>query len=462
MKKNELIYLTITDIGTNGEGIGKVDGYAFFVKDALPGDEVKAVITRMNSGYGFAKALEIIKPSPDRIVPPCPHAARCGGCQIMQLDYRKQLEFKEAQVRNNLERIGGQKDFILRPVIGMDLSGNSEGCVPMHFRNKVQFPVGRDADGRVVTGFYAGRTHHIIATEECCVSEDVASAIMKVIRSFIEEHGVSVYDEETGKGLVRHVLIRTGTYTGQIMVCLVINGDHLTGDAEEAFVNDLTREFPEITSICLNINKKNTNVILGDRVICIYGQAYIEDKIEDLVFKISPLAFFQINAEQTAKLYAKALEYAALTGQETVWDLYCGTGTISLFLARQARKVYGVEIIPAAIDNARENAIRNGIKNAEFFCGKSEEVFPQMTKEQSPCQVVVLDPPRKGCDKALLEAIMLVEPERIVYVSCNSATLARDISILSEKYQLVEATPLDMFPHTVHVECVVLMLRKNT
>ncbi len=469
MKKNDRITLKITDIGTNGEGIGRSDGYAFFVKDALPGDEVSAVITKMNKGYGFAKTLEVISPSPYRTEPVCQHAARCGGCQLMQLDYKKQLEFKERQVLSNLQRIGGQEDFIFRPIIGMqadDFSCSDGRIIPVHFRNKVQFPVGQDAAGRVVTGFYAGRTHYIVAAEKCPVSAEVADRILAVLRRFAQKHGISVYQEESGTGLLRHILIRTGTYTGKNLVCLVINGDHLNGsfgNAEAELVQELTGTFPDISSICLNINKKNTNVILGDEVICLYGQPYIEDRIGDLTFRISPLSFFQVNPVQTKRLYDKALEYAGLTGKETVWDLYCGIGTISLFLARQARKVYGVEIVPAAIDNAIDNARLNHIDNASFYCGASEEVFPRMVKEMASApDVVVVDPPRKGCDRALLDAILSVEPDRIVYVSCDSATLARDIKILSEKYKLIEATPVDMFPHTVHIETIVLLQKLNS
>lgn len=454
MKKNDLIELKITDMGVNGEGIGKAEDYAFFVKDAVVGDEVRAVVTKMNKGYGFAKALEVIRPSADRTEPPCPNAGRCGGCQIMQLDYRAQLKFKENKVRENLERIGGVQNPPIMPIIGMT------GDYPLHFRNKVQFPVGTGRDKRPVVGFYAGRTHYIVETAGCPVSEEPADEIISAVRKFIDENGLEPYDEETGKGLIRHILIRKGHATGQIMVCLVINGDSLPSGTDEKLISVLRSVSPDISSICLNINRKKTNVILGDRIKCLYGMEYIEDKIGNLTFRISPLSFFQVNSIQTAKLYETALAYAGLTGKETVWDLYCGTGTISLFLAGKAEKVYGVEVIQAAIDNANENARINGVTNAEFFCGKSEEVFPdhyRNTKNAGTPDVVVLDPPRKGCDKKLIEAILETAPKRIVYVSCDSATLSRDIKMLSEQYRLVEATPVDMFPHTVHVETVALL-----
>ncbi|MGI6072574.1 MAG: 23S rRNA (uracil(1939)-C(5))-methyltransferase RlmD [Lachnospiraceae bacterium] len=457
MRKNDRIQLKITDLGANGEGVGRYNDYAFFVKNAVVGDEVSAVITRMNKGYGFAKTLEIIVPSEDRVTPPCPNASRCGGCQIMQLSYPAQLAFKQSKVKNNLERIGGQKDFVMRDIIGMDEDDT------LHYRNKVQFPVGRKPDGTVVTGFYAGRTHYIVPTDNCPVSSKAANRATAVVRDFISRQGVSIYDEITGKGLVRHILIRTGTTTGQLMVCLVINGNRLTGaggNVEKAFVQALTEKIPKINSICLNINKKNTNVILGSKIICLHGNDYIEDKIGELTFRISPLSFFQTNSMQARKLYDKALEYAGLTGEETVWDLYCGIGAISLFLAQRAKKVYGVEIVPAAIDNAACNARLNDITNAEFFCGPAEEVFAEAVRGgKAGANVVVVNPPRKGCDASLLEAIMEVAPAKIVYVSCDSATLARDVKILSEKYKLVEATPVDLFPHTVHVETVVLMSR---
>ena len=441
-------------MGINGEGIGRYNDYAFFVKDAIIGDEVRAVITKLNKGYGFAKAISIEKASEYRCEPACPNAGRCGGCQIMQMEYSRQLKFKADKVKNNLERLGGQKGFTFRPIIGMD------EAVPEHFRNKVQFPVGLDKDGNVVTGFYAGRTHYIVPTEECCVSSPEADRVLRIIRDFIKENKISVYNEVTGEGLVRHVLIRTGTMTGQLMVCLVINGDGLKGRLEQKFVSAIRNEFPDADSICLNINKKNTNVILGDKVRVLSGRDYIEDKIGDLRFRISPLSFFQVNSIQTEKLYSKALEYAGLSGNETVWDLYCGAGTISLFLAQKAKKVYGVEIVAPSIENAKVNAAANGISNVEFFCGASEEVFPEKVRSgKAGADVVVVDPPRKGCDPWLLEAILQVGPERIVYVSCDSATLARDIKLLTAdgRYRLIEATPVDMFPHTVHVETVVLL-----
>ena len=485
MKKNDIIELSITDTGEDSQGIGRFCGFAFFVKDALPGDVVRAVVTKVNRGYGYAKTLEIIKPSPDRVDAPCPAARRCGGCQIMELSYKKQLEIKEEKVWNNLMRLGGTdlKTVQREPIMGME---TTDIFCPLHYRNKVQLPAGRSKEGRPVFGFYAGRTHYIVETEDCPAAFAECGVIIRALRRFMEENNIPVYDEKTGKGLVRHVLLRKGFATGQIMVCIVVNSEpeHLPasvppergeGLCEAQVRGILFATGLNITSICVNFNSKKNNVILGEKTVTIYGNPYIEDKISGLTFRISAQSFFQVNSIQTEKLYSKALEYAALTGSETVWDLYCGIGTISLFLAGNAKKVYGVEIVPQAIENAKENARLNGMENAEFFCGKSEEVFPAFyktaeagsdpgeDKKAAPkADVVVLDPPRKGCDSALLSAILKTEPGRIVYVSCNSATLARDIKILSQKYVLEKAAPCDMFPHTNHCEVVTaLRLKRN-
>ena len=467
-KKNDTIEIAITDTGKNAEGVGRAGGFTFFVKDALPQDTVRAVVTKVNKSYGYAKTIEILNPSPDRTDAPCPLAKKCGGCQLMELSYKKQLEIKELKVFNDLERIGGidMNSVKKEAIIGMD-----EAC-PLYYRNKVQLPAGKDKDGRVILGFYAGRTHYIIETESCPAAFEEAGVLIPAIRDFIEESGLSVYDEKTGKGLIRHVLLRKGFKTGQIMVCLIVNeplnaAGKKTQALEKAFVRKLKETAPDIVSICVNSNTKRTNVIYGQETKCIYGKPYIEDKILGLTFRIAAASFFQVNGFLTEKLYEKVLEYVALTGSEVVWDLYCGTGTISLFLAQKAKMVYGVEIVPEAIENARENAALNNIENARFFCGRSEELFAEFYAEGTSAQalppaadVVVLDPPRKGCDESLLRAILSAEPERIVYVSCSSATLARDVKILGEKYLLIKAAPCDMFPHTVHVETVVLMSRK--
>lgn len=453
MRKNDEIQLTIEDMGVSGEGIGKAEGMTFFVKDALIGDHIRAGITKLKKNYGYARLLEILTPSPWRVQPRCPIHRQCGGCQIQALDYKKQLEFKQKKVLENLQRIGGFAEPPMEPVVGME--------VPYHYRNKAQFPIGKDKDGRIIAGFYAGRTHQIIPNRDCALGVPVNKEILDIIIGIMEEKGIEPYDEQTRKGLVRHVLIRYGFHTKEIMVCIVVNGEKLS--YADVFVEELCK-LKGMTSISINVNQQNTNVIMGQEVKVLWGQPWITDRIGDISYRISPLSFYQVNPVQTEKLYRLALEYADLKGTETVWDLYCGIGTISLFLARQAKKVYGVEIVPQAIRDARENARINKIENVEFFTGKVEEILPDFYKKEekagrSPrADVIVVDPPRKGCDQELLDTILKMQPERIVYVSCDSATLARDLKILCQgEYELKRVRPVDQFCHTSHVECVVLM-----
>lgn len=458
MKKNDKITVTIEDIGVNGEGIGKVEGYTLFVKDAIIGDTVEAVITKPKKNYAYAKMTKIIEPSKRRVPAKCPVARQCGGCQIQELSYEAQLDFKNKKVRGNLERIGGFSpkllDEIMEPICGMD--------EPFYYRNKAQFPIGTDKDGRIVTGFYAGRTHQIIPNTDCALGVPVNREILQIILDYMNECHVTAYNEETGRGLVRHVLIRYGFKTKQIMVCLVINGDNLPHS--EKLVDKLT-QIEGMTSITYSVNRENTNVIMGKEIGVLWGRGYITDYIGDVKYQISPLSFFQVNPAQTEKLYGLALEYADLKGEETVWDLYCGIGTISLFLAQKAKKVYGVEIVPQAIEDARNNAKINAIENAEFYVGKAEEVLPEYYAQyerehgkKAYADVIVVDPPRKGCDEALLQTMVQMQPERIVYVSCDSATLARDLKYLCENgYELTRCRAVDQFPQSVHVEVAIKM-----
>ncbi len=460
MKKNDKINVVIEDIGVNGEGIGKVQGYTLFVKDAIIGDTVEAVITKPKKQYAYAKMLRILEPSPYRVPARCPVARKCGGCQIQELSYEAQLDFKTKKVYGNLERIGGfdkqTLDKVMQPICGMDK--------PFEYRNKAQFPIGIDKDGTIVTGFYAGRTHQIIPNTDCALGVPQNRQILEQILDFMNENRVTAYNEESQRGLVRHVLIRYGFKTKEIMVCLVINGDNLPHS--EKLVDKLLH-IEGMTSITVSINKENTNVIMGKEIRVLWGQGYITDYIGDVKYQISPLSFYQVNPAQTETLYGLALEYAQLQGDETVWDLYCGIGTISLFLAQKAKKVYGVEIIPQAIDDARNNAKINGIKNAEFFVGKAEEILPEYYTQyerehgvKAYADVIVVDPPRKGCEETLLETMVQMEPERIVYVSCDSATLARDLKYLCENgYELCKVRPVDQFPMTTHVETVVKLIR---
>ena len=451
-RKNDLVTLEIEDCGIDGEGIGKADGFTVFVKDAVIGDTVTAKIIKAKKNYGYGRLMEVLKPSPYRVEPKCEFARQCGGCQLQALSYDQQLVFKTNKVKGHLERIGGFTDIPMEPIIGMDEL--------FHYRNKAQFPVGRNKEGKIVTGFYAGRTHNIIENRDCALGVAENKEVLDRVIAHMEKYGIEPYNEATGKGLVRHVLIRYGYFTKEVMVCLILNGNKLP--KEEQLVKSLC-EIPGMTSITINVNKKRSNVILGEEICLLWGQEYITDRIGDISYQISPLSFYQVNPMQTQKLYAKALEYADLHGQETVWDLYCGIGTISLFLAQKAKFVRGVEIVPAAIENAKENAKLNGLENTEFFVGKAEEVLPREYKKNGVyADVIVVDPPRKGCDETLLETMVEMNPERIVYVSCDSATLARDLKYLCERgYELRKVCPVDQFGMTVHVETVVLLSQQK-
>ena len=468
MQKNEIVKVKIEDIGVGGEGIGKVDGYTLFIKDAIIGDVVEAKVMKAKKNYGYARLMNVLTPSKDRVEEPvCPMARKCGGCQIQEMKYPAQLAFKEAKVRGNLERIGEVPtellDQIMHPAVGMD----GEGMQPFRYRNKAQFPIGTDKDGRVIAGFYAGRTHSIIENTDCALGVEVNEEILNCILDFMEEFKIPAYDEVKHKGLVRHVLLRYGFKTDEIMVCLVINGKTIP------HCHDLVgrlRQIPGMTSITLSTNTAKTNVIMGDTIRLLWGQEFITDYIGEIKYQISPLSFYQVNPVQTEKLYGLALDYAGLTGNEAVWDLYCGIGTISLFLAKKAKQVYGVEIVPQAIDDAKNNAKINDITNAEFYVGKAEEVLPEYYKEYEKthngetahADVIVVDPPRKGCEESLLQTIVDMQPEKVVYVSCDSATLARDVKFLrANGYELKDVTPVDQFPHTVHVETVVLLSQQK-
>ena len=474
MKKNDSIELKIEDMGVDGEGIGKYEGMTFFVKDAVIGDTIRAGITKLKKNYGYARVQEILEPSPYRVKPECPLYARCGGCQIQAMDYRQQLCYKQKKVRGNLIRIGGFApeliDSVMEEIVGMEQ--------PYRYRNKAQFPIGADRDGMPVAGFYAARTHSIIPVKDCMLGVAENREILEAILSYMRECHIEPYDEKTGRGFVRHALIRYGFTTKEIMVCLVVNGRKLP--AQNVLVEKL-QAIPGMTSISMNINQKDTNVILGDQTETIWGQPYITDYIhlrdctnfertgKAISYHISPQSFYQVNPEQTEKLYSIALEYAGLTGKESVWDLYCGIGTISLFLAGKAGHVYGVEIVPQAIADAKDNAKRNGFSNTGFFVGKAEEVLPEFYAEHKNEKtamlhpdVIVVDPPRKGCDEKCLETMLLMKPERIVYVSCDSATLARDLKVLAEGgYEVKRVRAVDQFAHTTHVETVVALHRTD-
>lgn len=459
MNKNDIVTVEITDIGVSGEGIGHVDGYTLFIKDAVIGDVVEAKVMKAKKNYGYARLMKVITPSEYRVEPKCAFARRCGGCQIQEMSYDRQLVFKDQKIRGNLERIGGftkdQIDTVMQPVVGMEH--------PFGYRNKAQFPFGTDKEGNPITGFYAGRTHDIIANTDCALGVEQNKEILEIILQYMRENKIKSYDEKTGKGLIRHALIRYGFKTKEIMVCLVVNGKKLP--KAERLIEKLI-QIEGMTSITISPNTRRDNVIMGDSYEILWGQGYITDYIGNVKYQISPLSFYQVNPVQTEKLYGLALEYADLKGDETVWDLYCGIGTISLFLAQKAKQVYGVEIVPQAIDDAKENAKINAIDNAEFFVGKAEEVLPEYyaeyerehNGETARADVIVVDPPRKGCDETLLETIVKMQPEKVVYVSCDSATLARDLKYLcANGYEIRMCRGVDQFPQSVHVETVVLL-----
>lgn len=454
-KKNQIVEVIIDDIGNEGEGIGHIDGYALFLKDAVIGDKVRARIIKTKKNYGFARIEEIIEPSKDRVEPKCPVARQCGGCTLQHLSYEKQLEYKFQKVKNCLERIGGLSGIEekMEPIYGME--------EPYYYRNKAQFPVGTNKEGQLVTGFYAGRTHSIIDCTHCAIQHPVNEQILKKVLNYMKHNKVSSYNEKTHQGLVRHIVTRVGFVTGEIMVCLVVNGSKKQLHNLNELVESLCA-IKGMTSICVNINKERTNRILGRKVEEVYGPAYIYDYIGNIKYQIGPLSFFQVNPVQTKVLYEKALEYANLHGEEVVWDLYCGIGTISLFLAQKAKQVYGVEIVKEAIDDAKLNASMNGIENAAFYVGKAEEVLPrEYEKNGIYADVIVVDPPRKGCDQKLLDTIVEMAPKRVVYVSCDPATLARDVKIMGEKgYSVEKVSVVDQFGHSSHVETVALLVRK--
>ncbi len=485
-RKNQKVIVTIEDMGMNGEGIGRIDGYTLFVKDAVVGDVAEAVLTKVKKNYAYAKMLHILTPSKDRIEAPCDVHRQCGGCQIQAMSYRAQLAFKQRKVRNDLIRIGGidaeYLDRIMERIVPAERAFDPEQddkeaqVLPAGFRyrNKAQYPVGTDKNGNPIAGFFAARTHAIIKTDDCLLGPAMNKRIVDTILAHMKKYGITAYDENSGTGTVRHIMIRTGLFSAQIMVCMIVNGRTLKG--ADSLVEEL-KQIPGMMSIFLNVQQDRTNVIMGKENVLLWGRETIEDTIhvcnerdfsrtdEILTYAISPLSFYQVNPVQTERMYSQALHYADLHGTETVWDLYCGIGTISLFMARHAKRVIGVEIVEPAVEDAKKNAERNGINNASFYTGKAEEVLPTFYRDHEAddlCHpdVIVVDPPRKGCDEKCLETMVMMTPEKIVYVSCDPATLARDIKYLTERgYVLSKVRPFDNFPQTVHVESCALLER---
>ncbi|MBU3172328.1 23S rRNA (uracil(1939)-C(5))-methyltransferase RlmD [Clostridium estertheticum] len=444
VKKNEDYIITIDNMGYEGEGVGKIDGFTVFVAGAIVGEKVLIKIVKISKNFGFGKLLEIIEKSISRIEPVCDIYKSCGGCNLQHIDYAAQLDFKTNRVNQVINRIGKLEEVIVHPTLGMES--------PYNYRNKVQLPAS-NKNGEVKIGFYAARSHDIINMENCYIQDSVADIVVKLTRKWIKEFNIQCYNEENHQGILRHVMIRKGSKTGQVMVVLVTNGKSLP--YKEEFIAIITKKIKGIVSVIQNINSEKTNVILGETCLTLWGKDTITDYIGEFKFEVSPLSFFQVNSVQTEMLYDKVLEYANLSGGEVVLDAYCGTGTISLFLSKTAKKVYGVEIVPQAIENAKINAKVNNVENTEFLVGEAEIIIPKLINDGVIADLVVVDPPRKGCDKTLLEAISYMGPKCIVYVSCDPGTLARDLGILNELgYITKEIQPVDMFPQTAHIECV--------
>lgn len=451
LSKDKMYIVEIVDIGQGGVGIGKFEGFTVFVDGGLVKDKIKVKITKSKKNYAVGEIVEIIESSPYRVERKCSKELRdCGGCQIQELDYKEQLNIKTNEVKQVISRIGKLDDVVIHPALGME--------EPFRYRNKAQFPI-QKVDGVPVIGFYKKKSHDIIPTDQCIIQHDVNDKIIKIIKTYIRAYKVSIYDEKTHTGVLRHLVTKVGFTTKEVMVVLVANGKKLPYLNELASV--LKENIPGFKTLVVNVNRDKTNVILGNENRIIYGDGKINDNIGDLVFEISPLSFFQVNPIQTEVLYNKALEYANLGENDTVFDIYCGIGTISLFLAQKAKKVYGIEIVEEAIKDAKRNAEINKLDNVEFYVGKAEEVVPKMYKQGKRANVVVVDPPRKGCDEKVLDTIISMQPDRVVYVSCNPSTLARDLNYLDERgYKCLEVQPVDMFPHSVHIENVALIVKK--
>ena len=451
VQKNDTVEVTFSDLSHDGFGVGKVNEYTLFVPDVLPGETAEVKVIRVKQTYGFGKKLRILKESPERIDAPCEIYGRCGGCQLQHLNYKGQLDYKRKQVSEALARIGGLEHIPVLPVLGMD--------EPWYYRNKAQVPVA-SREGELIAGFYQKRSHHIIDMNHCLIQDSVNDEVIQEVKRIARTYGVHPYDEEKHRGTLRHIVVRIGKISGELMVVLITNGHDLP--FRKKFIQELSTKFPQIKSIAQNINTKRTNTIFGKETRILWGRDVIYDQIGTVKFVISPNSFYQVNPDQTHVLYEKVLEYAELNGEETVVDAYCGIGTISLFLAQRAGRVYGVEIVPEAIEDAKVNAELNGLSNVTFEVGKSEDIIPAWIEKGITPDVIVVDPPRKGCDQALLDTIIKMQPERMIYVSCNPATLARDLRILEAGgFKTERVQPVDMFSQTTHVETITLLQRRT-
>ena len=451
IQKNQEYIVEIIDNGYEGEGIAKIDNFTIFIPGAIKGEKIKILIVKVLSSHAFGKILEIIKKSEKRKEVDCLTYKRCGGCNLRHIEYEETLKIKQDVVQNLVNKILKNK-IKVQETVGMKN--------PFHYRNKAQYPLGINNEGEPIIGVFANRTHEVIPIEKCLIQNPQSEQIAKYILKFIKENKISIYNENTRKGLFRHIVIKIGIRTGQIMCILVVNGENIL--KEEQLINELITKFPQIKTIVKNVNMKNTNVILGQRNINVYGNGYIEDILGKYTFKISPLSFYQVNPIQAEKLYNLGVEMAQISKDDTVFDLYCGIGTISLFMAKYAKKVYGIEIVKEAIDAAKENAKINNVDNTEFYAGDVEVVLDELiNKNKVKADIVMFDPPRKGLDKKSINNILQIKPKKLVYISCNPATLIRDLKMFEEQYEIKTIVPVDMFPWTSHVECVSLLCLKK-
>ncbi|WP_181347897.1 23S rRNA (uracil(1939)-C(5))-methyltransferase RlmD [Thalassobacillus sp. CUG 92003] len=451
VQKNETIDLSFEDLTHEGNGVGKIDGYPLFVPYGLPGETAQVKVVKVKKNFGFGRLVKVNEASSDRVEPPCNVYYKCGGCQLQHMSYAMQLDMKHKQVKDAMHKFGHLSHVPVHPVIGMD--------DPWRYRNKIQIPVD-EQNGQLKAGFYQKRSHKVIDMDTCLIQDEQNDRMVETVRRIAERLGISAYHEGNHRGDLRHIMVRTGQNTNDIMVVLITRTDKLPG--KDKLIDEIKDTFPNVKSIVQNVNSEQTNVILGDKTTVLWGDDYIYDTIGDIKFMISPKSFYQVNPNQTKQLYDKALEYADLRGRETVIDAYCGIGTISLFLAENAKHVYGVEVVPDAVTDAKKNAKLNNIDNAEFYVGQAEKIMPWWLSQGLRPDVIVVDPPRKGCDENLLHAMLEMQPERIVYVSCNPSTLARDLRILEDGgYETKEVQPVDMFPQTNHVECVTQLVLKE-
>ena len=451
LKKNEVHTGKVIDLTHEGHGVVKIDRYPVFVPNALIEEEIEYKLIKVKKNFAIGKLLEVKNKSKDRVEPPCVYYYKCGGCQMQHMTYQAQLNMKKEQVVNLFHRKGPFEDIPIQPTLGMEQ--------PWRYRNKSQIPVGKDKDNKAIMGFYRQRSHDIIDMDSCLIQDEQHQNIMNYVKHWFNELNMSIYDEKNKRGLMRHLVIRTGYHTDEIMVIFVTNGKKFKN--ANVLVQKLISEFPNITSIKQNINDTHSNVIMGPQSVTLYGKDKIVDELSEVTFNISDQSFYQINSAQTEKLYQKAIDYAQLTGEEIVLDTYCGIGTIGLYMAPQAKHVYGVEVVPSAIKDAQENATKNQLNNTTFECGKAEDVILEWKAQGIKPDVVMVDPPRKGCDETFIKTLLKLKPKRIVYISCNPSTQQRDAQLLSDNYHLVEITPVDMFPQTTHIETVALFERKE-